>query len=458
MPAIGRAGSVGRLEVVAEVAAEREQVGHFGGKAEVALKAHGARRWQFADCRTRLLEHLGGRRDRHEIRLREVAIVVRLLLRAQRGERAASWIEVQRLLCDFAAAFDNRALALDLSRDAALEEAKRVHVLELGFRPERRRAGRAQRDVGVGSQRALLHVDVADAEASERRAQQREPLAGMLTGAQLGLGDDLDQRRTAAVEVDNRLLRTVDATARTEVDQLRRVLFEVDAVDRDVGEPAAAAERLVVLGDLVALGQVGIEVVLAVEDRALGQIAAERQADHQPEMDRSGVDDRQRTGQPEADRTGPRVRRLAEGQLAAAEHLRRGLQLDVDLEADHRLQLDAHWRTALPSKPSACSSAKAASSSRLSLNAGPTIWRPTGSRVPPPRGSARALGIEIAGTPASDAGTVQKSLRYIASGSASFAPSSNATPGAVGVTMKSKCSKAVAKSSAIFVRTRCARP
>ena len=60
--------------------------------------------------------------------------------------------------------------------------------------------------------------------------------------------------------------------------------------------------------------------------------------------------------------------------------------------------------------------------------------------------------------PASDIGTVQTSLRYIASGSAVFAPSSNATPGAVGVTMKSNFSNAFVKSWAISVRTFCARP
>ena len=59
--------------------------------------------------------------------------------------------------------------------------------------------------------------------------------------------------------------------------------------------------------------------------------------------------------------------------------------------------------------------------------------RPTGSAGPPPGGSARPHGIEIAGIPASDIGTVQKSLRYIASGSSVFAPSSKATPGEVGV-------------------------
>ena len=69
---------------------------------------------------------------------------------------------------------------------------------------------------------------------------------------------------------------------------------------------------LVVLGDLVALGQVGIEVVLAVEDRPRRELAAERQPDHQPEVDRLGVGDRQRAGQAEADRAGVRVGRLAE--------------------------------------------------------------------------------------------------------------------------------------------------
>jgi len=39
-----------------------------------------------------------------------------------------------------------------------------------------------------------------------------------------------------------------------------------------------------------------------------------------------------------------------------------------------------------------------------------------------------------------------------------LAPSSKATPGLVGETMKSHTSQAAVKSSAIFVRTFCARP
>ena len=205
-------------------------------------------------------------------------------------------------------------------------------------------------------------------------------------------------------------VRAVDAPARADVDQLGRVLLEVHAVDAHLAQPPAAAQGLVVLGDLVALGQVGIEVVLAVEDRARRELGAEREADHQPEVHRAGVGDRQAAGQPEADGAGVRVGRLAERQLAAAEHLRGGRQLDVDLQADDRLEAPRRrrWRRALlrhapalPSKPSACSSAWAASSRRFSLNAGPASCRPTGSPSLSPQ------GIEIAGMPASDIGTVQ---------------------------------------------------
>src|SRR3954452_20942065 len=83
------------------------------------------------------------------------------------------------------------------------------------------------------------------------------------------------------------------------------------------------------------------------------------------------------------------------------------------------------------SKPIACSSACAASRIRFSLNAGPAIWKPTG------RSSLSPLGIEIAGRPASEIGTVNRSSRYIDSGSSPLAPSSQATDGEVGVTTRS---------------------
>jgi hypothetical protein len=122
-----------------------------------------------------------------------------------------------------------------------------------------------------------------------------------------------------------------------DVDHLRGVLLEMRTVDADVAEPTVDGEGLVVLADLVALRQVGIEVVLAVEDGSGRHLALERRRDHQPVADRLFVDRRQGPRMTEADRAGVDVGLIAEGARTAAEHLGPGGELDVDLQPDHRL-------------------------------------------------------------------------------------------------------------------------
>ena len=68
---------------------------------------------------------------------------MRVLLRAQRRQRAAAGVEVEGLLVDAPAAVEKRRLAGDLGLDPALEEPKAVHVLELGLGPELVAARRA---------------------------------------------------------------------------------------------------------------------------------------------------------------------------------------------------------------------------------------------------------------------------------------------------------------------------
>ena len=186
-------------------------------------------------------------------------------------------------------------LARDLGADAALDEAERVHVLELGLRAELRRCrpGGCEMLASQRSEPSSMFTSLTPSRRSVVRSSRSHSRA-CSARAHVGLGDDLGERRAAAVEVDDRGVRAVDPAARADVDELRRVLLEVHAVDAHVAEPPAAAQRLVVLADLVALGQVGIEVVLAVEDRARRELGAERQADHQPEVDRLGVRHRQR--------------------------------------------------------------------------------------------------------------------------------------------------------------------
>src|SRR5581483_4824513 len=134
-----------------------------------------------------------------------------------------------------------------------------------------------------------------------------------------------------------------------DVNRLRGVLLEVRADDPDLEvafgagheEAPAGAERLVVLRDLEALREVGVPVVLAVEDGAPGDRAVEREAELDRPLDRRPVGHREGAREGEADRARPRVLRVAEPRRAAAEHLRPRLQVEVDLEPDHRLPAHA---------------------------------------------------------------------------------------------------------------------
>src|SRR5205085_11935207 len=102
------------------------------------------------------------------------------------------------------------------------------------------------------------------------------------------------------------------------------------AIDGD-GEAAAQRQRTFVLRNLIALRQVRIEVVLAREDRKRLNVAAERERRLDRVIDRGAVEDRQRARHAEAHGAHVRVRRRTERGAAAAEDLRAGLQLRVDL-------------------------------------------------------------------------------------------------------------------------------
>ena len=118
--------------------------------------------------------------------------------------------------------------------------------------------------------------------------------------------------------------------------------------DVSTASDSARRQGQVVLRDLVALRQVGIEVVLAVPAGHLRDRGANRQSRRQNVLDGALVDHRQRPGQAEADGTRQRVWcRAAHVGRTAAEHLGRSLQLDVDLDADYDLVVA--WLEARPS-------------------------------------------------------------------------------------------------------------
>ena len=181
------------------------------------------------------LDQLGGRLDRDEVGLGEVAVVVGLLLRAPRRERAAAGVEIVRLLDDLSAGLVDGGLPCDLGVDPLGDEAERVHVLQLAAGAQLRRPRRPDRDVGVDTQCPLLHLGVRDPELDDRLPQKLQEAAGVLGGVDVGAGDDLDERRAASIEVDERVVGAADpAGAPADMRRLRRILLEMRANDPDL--------------------------------------------------------------------------------------------------------------------------------------------------------------------------------------------------------------------------------
>ena len=129
--------------------------------------------------------------------------------------------------------------------------------------------------------------------------------------------------------------------------QLAGVLLDVDAGDADAAsvgqiDVPVLAQRLVVLGDLVRLGQVGIHVIFAVHlgdgiDGAVG---------HQPRLDGIAhhlmIQLGQGARQADANGAAGGVGLPAEFGGAAAEYLGFGGQLHMGLQPGHHLIAPAH--------------------------------------------------------------------------------------------------------------------
>ena|SRR5689334_8887842 len=102
------------------------------------------------------------------------------------------------------------------------------------------------------------------------------------------------------------------------------------------------SDGLVVLGNLVSLGQVGIEVVFAGEDRGLADLAIQRHGCTNRVLDGLSIQNRKRSRQSQAHRADVRIRRRAKLRRASAKRLRDGEQLDVYFQADYGFVLRAN--------------------------------------------------------------------------------------------------------------------
>ena len=130
------------------------------------------------------------------------------------------------------------------------------------------------------------------------------------------------------------------------MDILARVFFEMCARDSDLPrgiadgnlEPAFADNRNLELANLIGFGQVGVEIVLARENRILihGRVDCLREA--HGFAHRLAVEHRQRAGQPEAGGADMAIGRIAEACGAGAENLGFGVELNMDFKPDNGLK------------------------------------------------------------------------------------------------------------------------
>jgi hypothetical protein len=113
--------------------------------------------------------------ERRQVRLREVAVVVRGLLDSHPIRLATLLGPAAGLLDECLAGIEDGGLALDLERDRPLHGPERVHVLDLDLGPERLRPPPAERHVRLDPQLAALHVGVRRADRADPAEHRLDP-------------------------------------------------------------------------------------------------------------------------------------------------------------------------------------------------------------------------------------------------------------------------------------------
>ena len=169
-------------------------------------------------------------------------------------------------------------------------------------------------------------------------AQLAQVGAGLLGGADVGLGDDLHQRHAGAVEVDQGEARMLV------VQRLAGILLDVQALDADVlagavgevdADDALADQRPLVLRDLIAGRQIGVEVVLPLEHALQIDRGVDADAGAHRLLDAAAVEHRQHAGEGGVDQAHLGIRLGAEVGGGTGEQLRLGDDLGVHFEPDH---------------------------------------------------------------------------------------------------------------------------
>ena len=341
-----------RLEIVRPGAVLGQLPRRVLGQSVVVDEAPHAHVREFGKVFADLVHPGSGDLDGDEVGIGEVPVVVGFLLRPHGKSLPRFLVPQAGLAHDPASVVEHFGLPVDLERQGPFHGPHGVHVLDLDEFAQGI-AGLANGHVGVAAQAALVHVAVADADVLQDLPQPGEVGRGFAGAADIGLAHDLHEGHARAVEVD---VAQVGIVSGLVVDGLAGFFLQVDApqsdesgavlaLDLDTAAQGDGFARPVVLRDLVALGQVRIEVVLAREGAGLRHVAVHGQRHADGVFDGAAVQDGQDAGHAEADGTHAAVRLAAEGHGTSAEDLRIRQELGVHFQPDYRLVVHGRFLT-----------------------------------------------------------------------------------------------------------------
>ena len=324
--------------------------------------------------RLRQLRHLGAYpldppfvdHQRRQVGIGEIPVILRVFLAAHGACLVFVRIVQPCFLHHVAPVLDRFDLATDFELDRLMHEAKAVQVFYFASRAETGIAGRTHRHVGIAAEAPLLHVAVTDADPHDERMERLGVGNRFFRTSQVGLGDDLQQGRAGAVQVDaGHVARMRTVRFKSLVQRLAGILFQMRASQCDFDRAtrgrndrnrASLHNRNLVLRYLIPLRQVGVEVILAREHAAPVDGAADRQPESDRALDRALVQHRQDAGQRNIDGGRLAVRCRAKGSGRARKNLRCGGELGVGLEPDDDLPLHLRIHGAKPAGMRRCQS------------------------------------------------------------------------------------------------------
>ena len=266
-----------------------------------------------------------------------------VLLGAHGAGLARGLVPQAGLLHDGQALIQQQGLALLFELDGAVDGAEAVQIFQLHLHAQLLLIFGPKRNVHVAAQGAPLHPHVGHAGVKQTQPQGLAEIPGLLGGGHIGLGDDLHQGHRRPVVVGHGEGAAGQVVAA--VHQLARVLLHVDAVDAHLlgvasgvldGQIAVAADGQGELGHLIALGQVGIEIVFAVEFAVAGDVAVQGQSRPDGQLHHAAVKHRQHPRQAQTHRAHVGVGLSSGVGGAGAEDLGPGLQFGVEFQADSR--------------------------------------------------------------------------------------------------------------------------